>query len=98
MSTMNEPEWDAQEAIADVLATLRSKPEETPESLAVRELERSFPLAVRSLVNIALYSEDDKLRRLASLDLLNANVKIREVSKDATGELERFLRDVTGDA
>lgn len=96
--TNDNPEWDAQKAIQDVLATLRNAPEETPESLAVRELERSFPLAVRSLVQIALHSTDDKLRRAASLDLLQANTKIREISKEAEGELEKFLRDVNGDA
>lgn len=52
---------------------------------------------MKSLVSPALHSQDEKVRRLASLDLLNANVKIRELSKDASGELERFLRDVTGD-
>jgi hypothetical protein len=54
-------------------------------------------LAVKSLVNLALHSDDERVRRLASLDLLNAATKIREISKDADGEIERFLRNVTGD-
>jgi|Tabmets5t2r1_1033131.scaffolds.fasta_scaffold22298_1 uncharacterized protein (DUF58 family) len=95
--TNDNPEWNAQKAIQDVLATLRQAPEETSESVAIRELERSFPLAVKSLVNLALHSEDERVRRLASLDLLNAATKIREISKDADGEIERFLRGVTGD-
>jgi hypothetical protein len=89
-------EWDAQKAIADLLAELKQKPEETPESIAERELERSFPLAVKSLVQIALHSEDEKLRRLASLDLLNLGVKVSEIHKIGDGPLERFLREVTG--
>jgi uncharacterized protein (DUF58 family) len=101
--TNDNPQWDARKAIQDVLATLRQAPEETPESVAIRELERSFPLAVKSLVNLALHSDDERVRRLASLDLLNAATKIREISKDADGEIERFLRsvtprDVSGDA
>jgi uncharacterized protein (DUF58 family) len=93
--TNDNPQWDARKAIQDVLATLRQAPEETPESVAIRELERSFPLAVKSLVNLALHSDDERVRRLASLDLLNAATKIREISKNADGELERFLRGVS---
>jgi uncharacterized protein (DUF58 family) len=93
--TNDNPQWDARKAIQDVLATLRQAPEETPESVAIRELERSFPLAVKSLVNLALHSVDELVRRLASLDLLNAATKIREISKDADGEIERFLRGVS---
>jgi cell wall assembly regulator SMI1 len=93
---MNDnPEWDARKAIQDVLATLRQQPEENEVSIAERELERAFPLAVKSLVNLALHSEDEKVRRLASLDLLNAGVKIRELSKDGTDELEKFMRSVS---
>ncbi|HJV14840.1 MAG TPA: hypothetical protein VJ625_13210 [Propionibacteriaceae bacterium] len=88
----------AQQAVNDLLAELKAKPEENEVSIAERELERSFPLAVKSLVQIALHSEDEKLRRLASLDLLNLGVKVSEVRKIGDGPLERFLREVTGDA
>jgi hypothetical protein len=36
--TNDNPQWDARKAVQDVLATLRQAPEETPESVAIREL------------------------------------------------------------
>src|SRR5215218_3105786 len=89
-------EWDAQKAIADLLAELKQAPEENEVSIAERELERSFPLAVKSLVQIALHSDDEKLRRLASLDLLNLGVKVSELHKIGDGPLEKFLREANG--
>jgi cell wall assembly regulator SMI1 len=89
-------DWNAQQAINDLLAELKAKPEENEVSIAEKELERSFPLAVKSLVQIALHSDDEKLRRLASLDLLNLGIKVHEIHKIGDGPLERFLRDVTG--
>ena len=89
-------QWDAQKAIADLLADLKAKPEENEVSIAERELERSFPLAVKSLINLALNSEDEKVRRLASLDLLNVSVKLRELNRDGDGPLEKFLREMSG--
>src|SRR5688572_11379767 len=89
-------EWNAQQAVADLLAELRAKPEENEVSIAERELERSFPLAVKSLINLALNSEDEKVRRLASLDLLNVSVKLRELNRDGDGPLEKFLREMSG--
>src|SRR5215203_7292484 len=89
-------EWNAQQAINDLLAELKAKPEENEGSIAERELERAFPLAIKSLIQLALHSQDEKVRRAASLDLLNLSVKLRELSRDGDGPLEKFLREMTG--
>jgi Fe-S-cluster formation regulator IscX/YfhJ len=93
---MNEP-WNAQQQIAQTLAELAARPEDTPEYLAVRALERAFPLAVKRLISIAMHSPDDKVARLAALDIVNANVRLKELSEDGVGSLERLLEAISTD-
>jgi hypothetical protein len=90
--------WDARAAIEEILAELREKPEETSESIATRELERAFPQAVKRLISIAMHSTDEKLARLAALDIVNANIKLTELHQAGTGDpLVKLIASVSED-
>lgn len=92
-------EWNATLTIADLAEEIdASHGEVTPESVAIRELERGFPLAVQSLVSLAIHSEDPRVRRGASNDVINHNLALMQARRDGdarTDPLLAFIKSVT---
>lgn len=92
-------EWNATLTIADLAEEIdASHGEVTPESVAIRELERGFPLAVQSLVSLAIHSEDPRVRRGASNDVINHNLALMQARRDGdarTDPLLNFIKSVT---
>jgi hypothetical protein len=92
-------EWNATLTIADLADEIEeSHGEVTPESVAIRELERGFPLAVQSLVSLAIHAEDPRVRNKAANDVINHNLALMQarVAGDArTDPLLNFIKSVT---
>jgi hypothetical protein len=91
-------EWDAAQTIADLEVELDDPRELTPESIAIRELERGFPLAVQSLVSLSLHSSDERVRRGAANDVINHNLALMQsrLAKNPNADpLMQFMKTVT---
>jgi hypothetical protein len=81
--------------LRQILDELREHPEETEESIARRDLERLFPVAVRALGNLAVYSSDDKVRVGAAKFLVSTNLRLVELQFDAINNpVEAFAKQV----
>lgn len=92
--------WDALIAVDDVAAEVADLGRElTPEAVAVRELERGFPFAVKRLVSIAMHSGDDRIARLAANDVINHNfaLKAAQSEKGDKDNLAELIKGVTAD-
>ena len=81
--------------LRQILDEIREHPEETEESIARRDLERLFPVAVRSLGNLAVYSSDDKVRVGAAKFIVSTNLRLVEMQFDAINNpVEKFAQQV----
>lgn len=99
MTNSNEPqsyeEWDVQQALDDAIAekTLLST---SYEDQTRNHLQRAAPAAARSIINIALYSQTERLRLQAAQYIIDRNLgRIGEEKQSSqTNPLEDLLADV----
>lgn len=90
-------EWNATLTIADLAEEIEDpRAEQTYESIAVRELERGFPLAVQSLVSLAIHAEDPRVRRGAANDVVNHNLALMQARADNNPKADRLLAFMEG--
>jgi hypothetical protein len=90
-----EHKWEPSKAILGVLADLAAQPEDTAEAIANRALERLYLPSVVSVGQLAVYSDDDKVRLNAAQFIVSANLQLMSIAaKAGDGPIEKFLKGV----
>jgi hypothetical protein len=71
----------------------KTDPEETPYSVGVKDLRASFPGAVRTTAQLALYSSSEKTRYLAARFIVEKVIELETLTAD--DPLAKFMDEVT---
>jgi hypothetical protein len=77
-----KPQWAPLDVMDDLIIEEIEKPAESGFERARKELEMYFPLAVRSIGQIALHSAEERTRLSAAKYIIAANLRFKQMEKE----------------
>jgi hypothetical protein len=76
------PEWVPDKVMDDLIIEEMEQPDKTAWDRGVEELEAGFPMAVRSVVQLAVFARDERTRLNAAKYVIAANINIRRTRQE----------------
>jgi hypothetical protein len=88
-------DWDGDEALRHLVDERTLLPEDTPWELGKRDLYGYFPMAIRSVAQLAAYAHMEHIRLKAAEFIISKTVELKEMEGGRGGALEDFIESVS---